>query len=95
MTDVSNDNASRVPSEAQREPDAHGQSAMLLVESLIHGLVARSSISVEDAVEIVSVAIDAKEATGAELGDTQATLEKSLHILGAVRASLSLDLSRN
>lgn len=38
------------------EPDAHGQAEMLLVESLIHGLIARSVISVADAVEIVEIA---------------------------------------
>ena len=37
-SDSSNDNGER------RIPDAHGQAALLLVESLIHGLIARKVI---------------------------------------------------
>ncbi|MGF7151919.1 hypothetical protein FHS96_005587 [Sphingomonas zeicaulis] len=38
--------------------EPQGEAAILLVESLIHGLIARSVISAEDALEIVTVAID-------------------------------------
>lgn len=38
--------------------DAHGQAALLLVESLIHGLTARQVLSVPDAVEIMTIALD-------------------------------------
>ena len=75
-----------------RGPDAHGQAAMLLVESLIHGLVARSVISIEDAVEIVGIAAEVKEEIAAEMGDSPATMEKSLILLDAIRASLNNDL---
>lgn len=78
--------------ESLRGPDAHGQAAMLLVESLIHGLIARSVISVEDAVEIVDVATQVKEEVAADMGDSPATMQKSLTILGAIRSSLSYDL---
>jgi len=74
------------------EPDAHGQAAMLLVESLIHGLIARSVISVADAVEIVEIAADVKADIGAEIGDTPATLRRSLTMLEAIGKSLSLDI---
>lgn len=73
-------------------PDAHGQAAMLLVESLIHGLIARSVISVDDAIEIVGVAAEVKEEVADELGDSAATMAKSLTLLGAIRASLNNDL---
>ena len=65
---------------------------MLLVESMIHGLVARSVISVADAVEFVDVAAEVKEEIGPELGDTPATLQKSLTLLMAISASLRPDL---
>ena len=41
---------------------------MLLVESLIHGLIARSVISVAEAVEIVEVAAEVKTEIAEELG---------------------------
>ena len=75
-------------------PDAHGQAAMLLVESLIHGLIARSVIKVEDAVEIVEIAAEVKEEIAVDLGDSPATMQKSLTLLGAISASLKVDLPR-
>ena len=87
-----NDNDVERPDERPHGPDAHGQAAMLLVESLIHGLIARSIISVDDAVEIVGVAADVKEEIAGELGDSPVTKEKSLTILNAIRDSLSIDL---
>lgn len=76
-------------------PDANGQAAMLLVESLIHGLVARSLITVEDAVDIVEDAADVREDIARENGAPPGVEEKSLTILNAIRASLSIDLPRD
>lgn len=91
---TTNDNDAARPEEQQRGPDAHGQAAMLLVESLIHGLIARSVISVADAVEIVEVATEVKQEIAADLGDSPANLQKSLNLLGALGESLSNDLPR-
>lgn len=86
----SNDNG--VVTIAVRDPDAHGQAAMLLVESLLHGLIARKVISVAEAIAIVDVATEVRRDTGPERGDTPASLEKSVHLLNAVRESLSIDI---
>ncbi|MFC4594323.1 hypothetical protein [Sphingobium tyrosinilyticum] len=96
MADLrSNDNDSkRAGSEPTREPDAYGQAAMLLVESLIHALIARSVISVVDAVEIVGVAAEVKEEIGLELGDGPATMQRSVTLLRAISASLKPDIER-
>lgn len=72
--------------------DADGHAALLLVESLIHNLVARSVISVEDAVETVDVAYDVKEIAGIELGHSRANIEKSLRTLAAIRDTLKINL---
>jgi hypothetical protein len=74
-----------------REPDAHGQAAMLLAESLLHGLIARSVITVGDAIEIVEVASEVKEEIADDLGDSPATMRKSLALLGSIRLSLKND----
>ena len=75
-----------------RGPDSHGQAAMLLVESLIHGLIAKSVINTEEAVDIVNTAAEVKEEIAASLGDSAATMQKSLALLEAISASLKNDL---
>jgi hypothetical protein len=87
---ISNDNDDAVIS--PRTPEGHGQAAILLVESLIHGLIARSVIDVADAVEILSVAADVKEELALDSGQPPAALDGPLHILNAIKASLELDL---
>jgi hypothetical protein len=76
-------------------PDPHGQAAMLLTESLLHGLIARQVISVPDAIEIVEIATDAKEEVAEELQESPAKMRKSLSILNAVARSLAIDLPQN
>jgi hypothetical protein len=89
---ISNDNeAGRVLARA-REPDAHGQAAFLLTESLLHGLIVRKVLTVEDAVEVVEVAAEVKEAIAGDLGESPDTMQRSLALLGLIRSSLSNDL---
>lgn len=85
--DFSNDNSVA----AMRQPDAHGQTAMLLVESLIHGLIARSLISVADAVEIVETAREVQIDAGTE-ADSLAATRRSISLLQAISSSLRGDL---
>ena len=90
MTESTNDNdgAATAP---RPEPDAHGQAAMLLVESLIHGLIARSTISVDEAVEIIETAAEVKAEIATDLGDSPGTLRRSLTLLEAIARSLRMD----
>lgn len=90
MTDTTNDDV-YPPSARPPEPDAHGQAAILLVESLIHGLVDRSVISIGDAMEVVEAAAEVKADIAADLGDSADTLDRSLTILAAIRDSLRID----
>ena len=69
-------------------PDPHGHAALLLVESLIHGLLARSIITTADAIEMVesadSVQVDVAEAAdgaGAPMWLSHALLEGIAHSL--------------
>jgi len=86
--EISNDNAV-LP---RREPDAHGQAAMLLVESLIHGLIEREVLSVSDAVDIIQLAAEVKSDVGPDLGDSPENLQKSINLLQAISASLRQDI---
>jgi hypothetical protein len=75
-------------------PEPYGQAALLLVESLIHGLIARSALTVAQAVEIVEIAAEVKQDTARDTSDTPETLQQSLHLLNSISNSLRLDLPR-
>lgn len=83
--DSSNDNGER---HAPAGTDAHGKAAMLLVESLIHGLIARQVITVANAVEIVEVAGD----VASDVDDAPATHMRPPALLDAISDSLRRDL---
>ena len=87
MADTSNDNHSTVPAELPL-PDAHGQAALMLVESLIHTLVERSAISLGDALDIVEGASDVIGEISVDLGDRPEAMQPSLTLLAAINKSL-------
>lgn len=88
MTDsFSNDNQASVAA-VERGPDAYGQAALFLVESVLHGLIEQSVFSVAKAVELVNIAAEVKSDVGADLGDSPATLRRSLALLEAISSSL-------
>ncbi len=91
-SDNVNDNHALPVDGSLRGPDAHGQAAMLLVESLLHGLIERSVISVAEAVEIVDTAAEVKQEVAGALGDSPATMRKSLALLEAISTSLRPDI---
>lgn len=90
MNQSTNDN--KAGNGALRDGDAQGQAALLLVESLIHSLIARSLISVEDAIEIVAVATDAATEIDGDLHNPSAAPRTSLTMLKAISQSLSHDV---
>lgn len=68
--------------------DEPGMAALLLVESLIHSLIARSVISVEDAIEIVTTATEVKDAME---DDGPVSVQNRHTLLASISASLSFD----
>ena len=73
-------------------PDPHGHAALLLVESLIHGLLQRSIISIDDAIEIVGSA-DSVQVDVAEAADgAGAPMWRSHALLDAIIRSLKIDV---
>lgn len=91
MTEQTNDNEMLPPTSSAR-PDPHGQAAMLLVESLIHSLVARSVIRIEDAIDLITVAIDVTIEITADLAVGECAEDRSLALLTAIRRSLIMDV---
>ena len=73
--------------------DPHGHAALILVESLIHGLCERGALSTEEAVAITERAINV-QAEFAEAADgAGAPLWHSHALLTAIAASLKIDSS--
>lgn len=69
-----------------------GQAALLLVESLMHTLVARSVISVAEAVEAVDVAFEAERERHDEIVGAPDTISPANTLLLAIRQSMAIDL---
>lgn len=91
MNDITNDNDPYPATARSREPDAHGQAALLLVESLLHGLVDSSVISIPEAVEIVEVAAEVEADQAADRSTPPEMMRHSRDLLAAIGTSLKLD----
>lgn len=80
------------PADPPAGHDAHGRAALLLTESLIHGLTARSVVSVAEAVAIIEIALDAQIAISAAAVESTPGMRKAATLLSALAASLRIDL---
>lgn len=76
------------------EPDAHGQAALLFAESILHILVERSVLTVEDAVAAVQTATEVKLALATEAGESRERMQASLDLLFRIGDSFAYDLPR-
>jgi predicted RNase H-like HicB family nuclease len=83
-----NDNEVAVSSGAFPMPDSHGHAALLLVESLIHGLLERSIISVADAVELIETAVSVQTDFAEAADGHRAPMRRSRTLLAAIAESL-------
>lgn len=93
-----NDNDPTILGTTASLPDAHGQAALLLVESLIHGLCEDSTLSNAKAIDIVETAVDVQhEKAEAEAEDTggasrwKSPTWKAHTLLSSIAASLEFD----
>lgn len=91
MSEIQNDNVSVRASEAL-PPGPHGEAALLLVESLIHGLLARSALTHEEAIEIVRSAIEVQLEHNALRTVEPAGQPTADRLLIAILESISIDL---
>lgn len=73
------------------EPDAHGQAALLLTESLIHLLVDKRMLTIAEAVEVIEVAADVKFQVATAAGESKARMEESLELLRKMCVSFETD----
>ena len=72
---------------ASDEPDAHGQAALLLTESLIHMLVERCVINNADSIDVVRTAAEVKEEVAIAAGESARRMNQSLTLLARMQRS--------
>lgn len=87
----SNDNDSATPEATPVLPDAKGQAALVLVESLIHGLCEKAVLDTGEAMDIVDRAIDVQLDHVEAGGDDAASMRKSHALLLSIANSLGID----
>lgn len=75
------------------EPDAHGQAALLLTESLIHVMVDKAILTVAEAVEVVTTAAEVKVEVAKAAGESEGRMQESLLLLAKMAASFEADRS--
>ena len=73
------------------EPDAHGQAALLLTESLIHTLVENSTITNVEAVELIRTAAEVKVEVATAAHESDARMRESLALLHKMARSFATD----
>lgn len=84
-----NDNDSATPHGV--EPDARGQAALLLAESILHALVEKKLLTSAEAVAVVQTTIEVKAEVAASAGESKARMDESLALLSAISRSFGTD----
>lgn len=76
------------------QPDAQGQAALLLIESLIHSLLDNGALTKPQALEAIESAMQVKEESAAEEKEPSGTLRKSLSLLVNMQLSIEAHSGR-
>lgn len=90
-----NDDAPDLPTAAvfapSDEPDAHGQAALLLAESILHALVETKTFSLEGALSVIETTCEVKIEVAEKAGESAKRMQESLHLLRAISDSFAAD----
>jgi hypothetical protein len=76
---------------ATMEPDAHGQAALLLAESLIHTLVENATLTNVEAVDVIRIAAEVKVEVAVAAHETKGRMQESLALLSKMASSFETD----
>jgi hypothetical protein len=74
------------------EPDAHGQAALILAESIIHALVETKIITAEKALDVIRSAEEIKTEVAGLAGESETRMNESLELLKRIGISLEKDV---
>lgn len=75
-------------------PQAQGQAALLLLESLIHALLDNGTLTKVQAIRAIDTALEVKRDSAVEAKEPPATLNKSLMLLNNMKRSLEAHSGR-
>ncbi len=75
-------------------PDAQGQAALLLIESLIHSLLDNGALTKHQALEAIGSAMQVKEESASEEKEPSGTLRRSLGLLINMEQSITAHSGR-
>ncbi len=73
------------------EPDAHGQAALMLLESLLHTLLEKRVLTNVEGLQILDTACQLKVEIATADGESKGRIAESLDLLKRISASLDSD----
>ena len=73
------------------EPDAHGQAALMLIESLLHALLEKRVLTNPEALQVLETACQLKVEIATDDGESKGRITESLELLKRISASLQTD----
>lgn len=91
MTNDPKNPAPVAPHADKLEPDAHGQAALLLAESILHALVETKTLTIEAALSIIQTTCEVKVEVAEQAGESNGRMQESLVLLRAIAASFAVD----
>lgn len=71
------------------EPDAHGQAALLLAESILHALVETKTLSREAALSVIETTCEVKIEVAERAGESKRRMTESLELLRVISKSFA------
>ncbi|WP_375393898.1 hypothetical protein [uncultured Sphingomonas sp.] len=91
MPHRANDNFAIDPPARAGEPDAHGQAALILAESILHALVEAGELTTQQALDVVHSAEEIKTEVAALSGESKTRMHESLELLKRIGISIEKD----
>lgn len=92
MPRSANENSVIRPPRSPDEPDAHGQAALVLVESMLHALVEKATLTPHEALEVIQSAQEIKTEVATLSGESESRMQESLELLKRIELSFERDL---
>lgn len=92
MTQGANENEAGGSKPPGVEPDAHGQAALMLAESMLHALMEIGTFTPDQAMSVVTTAQEIKIEFAHLAGESQKLMQASLDLLTTIAGSLEHEL---
>lgn len=74
---------------ARSEPDAHGQAALLLAESILHALVETKTLTLAAALSAIETTCEVKIEVAERAGESKRRMTESLDLLRVISKSFA------